>query len=166
MTLLEKSGIVWSHTGLETFQRRNCKGLWERNTGCILHSQNSHHLKNQKIVLLTPLHTPPLCSLLDVRLEMVFSVFPREILCAYGDPVSKESILNCFIRILQWCNCYTLNGLLLWGSFVVFLPHKKKGGEGFTFVHSPSFCLNPLVYVFFFFFFSLNLVLLSLSCWS
>lgn len=48
VTLLEKSGIVWSHTGLETFQRRNCKGLWERNNGCVLHNQNSHRL-NQKL---------------------------------------------------------------------------------------------------------------------
>lgn len=52
VTLLEKSGIMWSHTGLETFQRRNCKGLWKRNNGCVLHNQNSHYL-NKKIVLLT-----------------------------------------------------------------------------------------------------------------
>lgn len=58
VTLLEKSGIVWSHTGLETFLRRNCKGLWERNNGCVLHNQNSHHFKS-KIVLLTSF--TPLC---------------------------------------------------------------------------------------------------------
>lgn len=63
VTLLEKSGIVWSHTGLETFQRRNCKGLWKRNNRCALHNQNSHHL-NKRNCTVDILHTPLLCFLL------------------------------------------------------------------------------------------------------
>lgn len=40
MTLLEKSGIMWSHTRLETFYWRKCKGLWETNDRCVLRTQD------------------------------------------------------------------------------------------------------------------------------
>lgn len=98
VTLLEKSGIVWSHTGLETFLRRNCKGLWERNNGCVLHSQNSHHF-SQKLYYWHPSH--PSASLsFDVCLEGVFCMFHQEILLVYAtqsERIVASTILNCFI---------------------------------------------------------------------
>lgn len=59
VTLLEKSGIVWSHMGLETFQRSNCKGLWERNKW-MCPPQPELSPFESKIVLLTSIK--PLCS--------------------------------------------------------------------------------------------------------
>lgn len=101
VTLLEKSGIVWSHTGLETFQRRNCKGLWERNNGCVLHNQNSHHL-NQKLYYWHPSHPSALLSF-DVCREGVLCMFHQEILLVYttqSERIVTSTTLNYFIRFM------------------------------------------------------------------
>lgn len=95
VTLLEKSGIVWSHTGLETFLRRKCKGLWERNNRCVLHSQNSHNFKS-KIVLL--ISFTPLCFfvLFDVCLDGFFCTSHREILLVYATQSERIVASNIF----------------------------------------------------------------------
>lgn len=88
VTLLEKSGIVWSHTGLETIQRRNCKGLWKRNNGYVLHNQNSHYL-NKKNCTVDILHTPLLCFLLMFVLKESFVCFIKRF-CLCMQPSLRE----------------------------------------------------------------------------
>lgn len=89
VTLLEKSGIVWSHTGLETFQRRNRKGLWERNKRMCPPQPELSPLKSKNCTIDT-FHTPLLCFLLDVCLEGVVSVLQQEIPFVYSKPSLRE----------------------------------------------------------------------------
>lgn len=87
VTLLEKSGIVWSHAGLETFQRK-CWSFLARTNRCVLHIQNRHRLNQNELYWITAFK--PLMFVLVFVLKWSFGCFNGRF-CLCTQPSLRES---------------------------------------------------------------------------